>query len=93
MIDDALRPDVSVVAANDAGDGGKPNSRAGEILVPMQPIEGIEKLARIGHVKSRAVVADEPCLFFLVPAEVDDGAWLLRTELDGVTEQVFKRDL
>jgi len=95
MTDDAVGPDVAVVAADDAGDGGEADAGAFEVFIAVEAIEGVEELIGVEHVETSAVIADEPGAVAAgggVPADIDDGALDAGAELDGVAEEVFKGD-
>jgi hypothetical protein len=85
-------PDASVVAVDDASDGGETDSGAFEVLIAVQAVEGIEEFVGVVHVEAGSVVLDEERLFFLIKAKVNDGLVDLRGKLGGVSEEIFESD-
>ena len=92
MIENAVRPYGSVVAADDAGHGRETDARAFEVFISVQTVEGVEELVSVEHVKASAVVVNEPGILRGVPAKVDDGMGNLGGELGRVAEKVLERD-
>src|SRR5690348_8640243 len=82
-----------MMPVNDASDGSKTDAGPFEILVAMQAVKGAEEPVGIKHVKAGSIVADEPCLLFGIPAEIDDRGGQLRRELHSVVEQVLESNL
>jgi len=90
MIDGTVGPDATVMATDDAGDGGEAD--AFEVLVTVEAVEGVEEFVGVVHVEAGTVVADEPDFLGGIPADVDDGVGFFGGELDGVAHKVFEGD-
>src|SRR5580692_8705954 len=82
-------PDAPLVPVDDPVDDGQADSGAGK-LGRVQPLEGLEQLARVGGIEPDAVVTDEvgQLLARLGAAELDPRLRLSAGELPGVAEQV-----
>ena len=57
--DFSLRPDSSIVAANNSFDDGEADSSSFELLFGMEPLEGSKHPFGIGRIKPGAVVLDK----------------------------------
>lgn len=90
MVDGAVSPNVSVVAVNDASDGGESDSRTFEVFVAVQAVEGVKELANVKHIETCAVIADKPGFLLSIPTEVDDGFGHPGAELDGVAQKILQ---
>src|ERR1043166_7441722 len=73
-IDCPLGPDSSSVAMNDPLHGGQAHARAFELVRGVKPLKCAEQLIRVGHVETRAIVADKVHLLSII---------LLGPKLDG----------
>ena len=82
------------MTADDALDRGKPYAGPLKVLEPVEPLEGPEELARVGHVEPGAVVAHEIRSLVAVSrgAELYPRLRFLVGELPGIAEQVPERD-
>src|SRR2546423_14209687 len=89
-----LGPDASAVSGNDALHGREADAGAFELPGCMQALERAKQFVGIRHVESRAVITDKiKALAVLpVPAKTDLCLFAMRTELQGVTQQVGEHD-
>ena len=94
FIDLACCPYVSAMAMDNSLDGGKPDSRAGEIRGGMEALKGAKESAGKSGIKSCAVVADEKRRrpIALGAPEFDAGVVLLRCEFPGIAKKVLQCD-
>jgi len=79
------------MAPDDALHRGQADAGAGEFFGGVQPFEGLEELAGMGHVKAGAVVSHVVCLPALIDgdAEGDLCFCLFTGELPGVVQEVL----
>ncbi len=65
-----------------------------KLVLRVQPLKRAEEIGGIGHIKPRAIVADEEDrLAIILPcAKLDARGGLLTRELPGIGQQVMKRD-
>src|ERR1700676_5187075 len=89
-----LSPDFPVVPANDPLDARQTNPGAGKIVSVVQALEGAEKVGRVRHVETHAVVSDEIHLLGVAFQRTDADHRLVRAagKLPGVLEQVLHGD-
>src|SRR5208282_227888 len=89
MIENAIGPDLTAVAANDPLNGGEANPGADELRALMQALERHEQLLRVRHIEPRSVVTNEgnPCAVLLGAPYFDPSGLAFCRELPGVADQ------
>src|ERR1700681_4656273 len=70
-----LSPDFPVVPANDPLDDRQANPGAGKIVSVAQALEGAEKVGRVSHLESHAVVRNEMHLLSVAFQRTDANHW------------------